>query len=79
MGKPIPFEWNRLSRIEEQEIIQPALDLVIQRVPNGISHAYLPKALEGIELSTSSTLSQLLKQFEREGAACTLVAIYGAR
>lgn len=78
MGQAIPLQGNRLSRIEEEEIIEPALDLIIQGIPDGISHTDLSKSLECVELAPSRTfVSQFLQKFEGERTSCPLVAVDG--
>jgi hypothetical protein len=80
VGKAVSFQRNRLSRIEEQQVVQPSLDLIVQSITDGISHADFSKSLEGVKLSASRALvAELLEQLEGKGAPSALVAVDRAR
>ena len=80
VGKAVSFQRNRLSRIEEEQVVEPSLDLVVQSITDGISHADFSKSLEGIELSASRALvAELLEQLEGKRAPSALIAVDRAR
>jgi hypothetical protein len=79
MGKPFALQRDWFSGIQQQQLVQPTFDLVVERIPDGVSHAHLSEPLETIKLvSPCALLPDLLQQLEGEGAASALVAVDGA-
>ena len=65
MRQSLPLQRNRLSRIQQQELVQPSLDLIIECVTDGISHAHFSKSLETVQLvSPRALLPDLFQQFQ---------------
>ena len=68
MRQSVSLERHWLSSIQQQQIVEPSFDLIVECIPNRVGHGHLFEPFVAVKLTAPSCIgaSDLLDQFKRK-------------